>query len=299
MAKKKQTAAPALIPGAAPTMPYDVMLAHAYDDYIGHVHFPCYVQPKLNGIRGLWVGSQNMLWSRGGKAVSMPQHVAEILCRQFGDVDLDGELYLHGANLQQISGNARRTVTAPDVDLEYWVFDLPIEHLTQEQRVHRMREMAQRLSLTQIRKSKYKKGYQPVRFLMPEIATSIEQVAEIVGVYIKSGYEGGIIRDFAGGYYPGKRSSGLLKFKLFKDEEATCTGFIAGEGKHKGRLGALVVQGKGWQCNVGTGFDDKMRTEIWKKREKYCGLTCTVKYQYKSTFGIPQHPVFLGWRNDL
>ncbi len=62
--------------------------------------------------------------------------------------------------------------------------------------------------------------------------------------------------------YEAGRSNTLLKVKTFHDAEARVVGHAPGAGKHKGRLGALIVElADGTKFNVGTGFSDAERED--------------------------------------
>src|SRR6185295_11268453 len=70
------------------------------------------------------------------------------------------------------------------------------------------------------------------------------------------GGEGLMLRQPGSKYHAG-RSSTLLKVKSFKDAEAEVIGHQDGAGRHKGRLGALLVRlADGTEFAVGTGFSD-------------------------------------------
>ena len=85
------------------------------------------------------------------------------------------------------------------------------------------------------------------------------------------------------------RSSTLLKVKTFHDAEAVVVDHQAGSGRHKGRLGALVVQlADGTQFSVGTGFSDSQR-----ESPPPVGSTITFRYQELSDRGVPRFPSFV------
>lgn len=63
--------------------------------------------------------------------------------------------------------------------------------------------------------------------------------------------------------YEYKRSSNLLKMKRWKTCECKVTGYQEGLGKHEGRLGALLVDYRGYSVSVGSGFNDQEREAIW------------------------------------
>ena len=108
------------------------------------------------------------------------------------------------------------------------------------------------------------------------------------------GAEGLMLRQPKSLYFAG-RSSTLLKVKSFKDDEAVVIAHQPGAGRHKGRLGALLVRlPNGTEFSVGTGFSDKER-----ESPPAIGATITFRYQELSDGGVPRFPSFSGLREDL
>jgi DNA ligase-1 len=102
------------------------------------------------------------------------------------------------------------------------------------------------------------------------------------------GGEGLMLRQ-PGSKYVAGRSSTLLKVKSFHDAEAVVIGHQPGAGKHKGRLGALLVRlADGTEFAVGTGFSDKERSA-----PPAVGATITFRYQELSDGGVPRFPSYL------
>ena len=107
------------------------------------------------------------------------------------------------------------------------------------------------------------------------------------------GGEGLMLRQ-PGSKYEAGRSSTLLKIKSFRDADAVVLGHQAGEGRHKGRLGALLVRlPSGIEFAVGTGFSDKERSA-----PPPVGATITFRYQELSDGGVPRFPSYVGVRAD-
>lgn len=102
------------------------LLAHIYEPH--RVTFPCYVQPKLNGIRALYQNGR--FQSRDGIPfpVGLLNHLSKPLLEVFPpDVILDGELYVHGWPLQRINAAVTPVRQQPTEDtgkVEYWIFDV-------------------------------------------------------------------------------------------------------------------------------------------------------------------------------
>jgi DNA ligase-1 len=107
---------------AAPQRVYPMALQPF--SHISKIKFPCYVQPKLDGIRCLasYTGTSVSLTSRGGLAIdgfeSIKQELSLVFQKlatmghQHDHIYIDGELYLHGVPLQVISGVVRRSATS-------------------------------------------------------------------------------------------------------------------------------------------------------------------------------------------
>jgi DNA ligase-1 len=77
--------------------------------------------------------------------------------------------------------------------------------------------------------------------------------------------------------------------KSFRDAEAVVIGHQAGAGKHKGRLGALLVRlPDGTDFAIGTGFSDRERAE-----PPSIGATVTFRYQELSDAGVPRFPSYV------
>ena len=68
-------------------------------------------------------------------------------------------------------------------------------------------------------------------------------------------------------------------------------------------LGAVIVDYKGNSVNVGSGFDEAERVELWKNPDRLIGKIATIKYKEVSKnkdTGLEslQFPVWNGLRED-
>lgn len=90
----------------------------------------------------------------------------------------------------------------------------------------------------------------------------------------KNGYEGVIVKDLLSEYKFAKRSSAWRKIKNTGETvDVIIRDFVEGEGRHDGRLGKVEVETAGGQYvgNVGTGFTDAERDEIWQNQDEWEG----------------------------
>jgi len=249
---------------------------------------PYIVQPKLDGDRCRALIDDNgvvtLLSSEENIITSVPHinHAIEKL--GLHSVELDGELYTHGMNHQQIHGIASRTVNLHNrmEDLEYHIFDI-VNDMQQWERTNFLFNNIYPLLKGNLQ-------HVQVRF-----ANNLEDVMFIYDEFIAAGYEGIIVREFNSPYVR-KRSNMVMKFKPKKDDYYTVVGYveeISIEGIPKNSLGALVCSSGEETFNVGSGFTRDQRNDLWKVKENLIGKVVRVAYQHlTSGKNIPRFPVF-------
>lgn len=102
--------------------------------------------------------------------------------------------------------------------------------------------------------------------------------------------------------YVCKRTDCILKVKVMNTCDLEVTGFEEGTGKNVGKLGALIVDYKGFSVGVGSGFSDVDREYIWDNQSEYLGKIVEIQYFEESKNqdgGISlRFPVFKGVRTD-
>ena len=98
-----------------------------------------------------------------------------------------------------------------------------------------------------------------------------------------------------GSLYRAGRSRDILKVKTFQDAEARVVGHRPGQGRHRGRMGALEVElPNGTRFALGTGFTDTQR-----ENPPPVGSWITFKYTGLTPSGIPRFASFLRVRPPL
>lgn len=110
----------------------------------------------------------------------------------------------------------------------------------------------------------------------------------------KQGFEGLVYR----------RSSDPISGLILRDKktftlDGRVVGFIAGEGKHEGRLGSLKVElPTGVIVTVGGGWDDVERQYIWDNMDRYQGKWLELLTNAIFESGNVRHARFIRWRPD-
>jgi DNA ligase-1 len=285
------------------------MLAHKYDK---KKHKGTYfIQPKLDGVRCIarWEGTDVVLYSRQGKVYDV-KHISEELKRVLGKDDVfDGELYIHGMQLQsQIS-----LVKKPQPDslkIKYWIYDMPVVN-DDDSLVFNNRQQA----LGKIFDDYYEDflkdfSYEDVvnwnpahdhRTHLVEVDTyciDTELVNEYLEKFIAEGFEGAILRGVNSEYLWGYRSDELLKVKTFQDSEFKVVDIIDGVGKMAGHA-IFVCQNDLTNSTFKAvpKMTMEMRADIWKNRVDYVGKVVTVSYFDRTEDGIPRFPVAVACRD--
>jgi DNA ligase-1 len=66
-------------------------------------------------------------------------------------------------------------------------------------------------------------------------------------------------------------------------------------------LGALVVRDikTGIEFNIGSGYTQEVRDEIWANRDKYLGKLAKYKHFEIGVKDKPRFPVFIGMRSEI
>jgi DNA ligase-1 len=250
---------------------------------------PFIVQPKYDGVRcravpsSLSPGDYLLLSSEENVIYGVP-HILSELKRLRLNAELDGELYVHGQPFEFIYGVTSRTVNPhPDaLQVEYHVFDI----------INRLPQMRRTILIENL------KGLSKFIKVAPFwLCESLDEITRVYDALIEDGYEGIIVRH-AEAPYEVKRSTWIMKFKPKQSDSYTILGYeeeISIEGNPKDRLGALICDsGDGNTFNVGTGFTDEQRLNLWDIRSLLPGMTCTIKYQHITPGRkVPRFPVFV------
>lgn len=268
------TPAEATTAPATRTVP-PLLLAHSWENDIDLAGW--FLSEKLDGVRAYWDGSH--FWSRQGNVYRAPAWFTE----QLPNVPLDGELWLARKAFQRTVSIVRRH-DASDLwrEIKFVVFDAPAIADVFEARQEFLSETlgSDRLQYAQHLKQERCR----------DVAHLQSELARITAL----GGEGLMLRQ-PGSCYEVGRSSTLLKVKLFAELDAQVVEHVAGQGRHRGRMGALLVKlANGLAFNVGTGFSDAAR-----ETPPPIGSIITVRYQELTDRGVPRFPSFVRVRRDV
>jgi DNA ligase-1 len=255
------------VPVRAPTTKNvpPLLLAHTWDSVMDPTGW--WMSEKYDGCRALW--RDRKFITRQGNEYFAP----EWFTRDLPDMTLDGELWMGRKKFQQTSSIVRRQDAGEQWKaISFLIFDAPEYGGTFENRTFAIANFTFPYARWHL--------HQQVRDLA-HVKSELARVEALGG-------EGLMLRK-PGSLYEVGRSMTLLKVKSFEDAEAIVVGFQPGKGKHKGRVGAIILQMEnGIKFEVGTGLSDKER-----ENPPPIGATVKFKFQELTDSGVPRFPVFL------
>lgn len=106
-----------------------------------------------------------------------------------------------------------------------------------------------------------------------------KEIIDALAKEAKDNQEEGIMVQLADAPYECKRTFSILKVKAFESADLRCLGVYEGKsGKNVGKLGGVVLDFKGHKVNVGGGFSDEQREEIWSDPTLVIGKIIEIQY---------------------
>jgi ATP-dependent DNA ligase len=265
------------------------MKCQNYNDQCHKITYPCYIQPKLNGLR-MMIDKDGKAWSKSGEPYKLPKHIQDAVdllsAMDLIPDGLDGEIFtgVGVLSLQEIV-SAFRKPNENTHKLKYFVYDAPSEFI-----------QANRLmSLVNITAYNNHSGNKATEVVEVHVAHDENEGDRFYETWVRQGYEGAIYRNATGVYEHGRRSYDVIKRKPRLDEEAKVVAV------REDKNGDGVITG---ELKSGVQFDFLMRKDsdpVVNYRKYDSALTLigkfvTVEYEELSDALVPTKPVGIGVR---
>ena len=237
-----------------------------------------WVSEKYDGVRGYWDG--HTLRTRGGETVAAPAWFTA----NWPNTPMDGELWAGRGRFSHAQSTVRQQ-QPDDADwreMHFMVFDLPAHGGTFDQRLPALNQLVESLD-------------QPwVQAVPQQRVASDAALQKLLLRTVRAGGEGLMLHRGASMYRAG-RSDDLIKVKTHEDTEAKVVAHLPGQGRHAGRLGALVVEmPSGQRFRLGAGLTDA-------ERDHPPPVGSWVTYRFRGTHdsGVPRFASFVRVRDDM
>lgn len=284
------------VPKTVPT--FDVALAEKFEpEMVNFETEEWYVSRKLDGVRCIVVVGENgqvTSYSRQGKIFETLGKVEETI----GDIGLrnivfDGEVCIVDENgdedFQSIMKEIRRKNHTIQ-NVKYKIFDcLTLEEFSNQRSVRKLSERLNLLEgfISSLHIKYFRKKNSKIlncEILPQEKIRNMKHLQEWMDMADKGGWEGVMLRKNVG--YKGKRSKDLLKAKKFHDAEYVVKGITYGpiriivDGKEitETMTSQIVIEHKGFEVGVGSGFTIEQRQDFYKDPSKIVGKTANIQY---------------------
>ena len=270
------------------------MLAHKFRDHESKIEYPCYSQPKLDGIRCIAIIEMGVatLWTRTRKPITGVPHIIRALEQQYPQYDndtpedrtiLDGELYNHAYKnrFEEIVSFCKQITPKHGYQVvQYHIYDIVDGNLFTER-------------TDSIKKAEL---VNPLVAVKTTYTLNAEELMEQFNEDRNDGYEGTMVRN-ADSLYENKRSYNLQKIKEFDDAEFKIVGVKSG----RGRMSECAI----FTCATSKGdlFDCKMEGSLDRLKEilldsrNVIGKMLTVRYQGFTNGKMPRFPIGVSVRD--
>lgn len=251
---------------------------------------PWIVQPKLNGERCRAIimrGSVTLLSSEMNEITTLPHINTYLASKNLPDLELDGEIYLHGMSKQEIGSYLRRNQPKEGFEkIEYHIFDLVCN-----------RPQIQRIEALWSDLWPMLKGVGPIRLVEVYNVEDARRLLDLLDHFVGLKYEGLIVRNPLG-EYERKRTPNMLKWKpKYKDSYkiVDVEEEVDQHGVPKRMLGAIWCEKDGERFKVSAGgFSHDQRKLYWRSGGWWIvGKYLLVRYPELTDRGVPMHAVAL------
>ncbi len=283
---------------------FDVMLAKKFEDHSHKIEGDYVITKKLDGNRIVVIKDNGIVKSftrQGHEYEGLEEIESDIKNIPYDNIVFDGELIAdtEGDTLEvyaETTSKARKK-GSNKTGLLFHIFDvLPLDEFQKGK--------------SKFKAVERKKGLSDFfsKFDLPHckevtplyIGNDLSQVKVWMKYAAEQSWEGIMVN--LDTPYVCKRTDTILKVKVMSTCDLRVTGFEEGTGRNEGRLGALIVDYKGFSCGVGSGFSDADREYIWNHKDEYLGKIIEVQFFEESKNqdgGISlRFPVFKKLRAD-
>lgn len=147
----------------------------------------------------------------------------------------------------------------------------------------------------------YRTRYQLLRKLtLPSVFSLVDnfRITDFDAVWqryiMREGYEGVVFRRSTSPI-----DDAVMRCKREYTLDGIVIGYKSGQGKYSDTLGSITVQlPSGTTTDVGGGFTDSERNEIWADQRRHLGKVMEFTANAIFESGAPRHPRFVRWRED-
>lgn len=285
---------------------WEVQQGYPIDKYKFRKGELIFASRKLNGSRGTYFKGD--IISRQAQKFEGLDHIIKDIEKIIGtDYAVNGELIRRNIDGLTDGQNFRETISILNSDgndkslIKFVIFNIvPIDEFERDACTENYSVRKKRL--LDLKNKIQKNGTQNIEVVqMVYEGTDVNDVYDWLDYAVKHDWEGLVVNRQVP--YRRTRHNGCLKVKRFYTVDLRITAIEEGQNRLAGTMGALVVDYKGNELRVGSGFDDATRVAVWENPDNYIGKIVEVKFKEKSCdkkTGLEslQFPTFVRFRDD-
>ena len=285
---------------------WEVQQGYPIDKYKFRKGELIFASRKLNGSRGTYFKGD--IISRQAQKFEGLDHIIKDIEKIIGtDYAVDGELIRRNIDGLTDGQNFRETISILNSDgndkslIKFVIFDIvPIDEFERDACTENYSVRKKRL--LDLKNKIQKNGTQNIEVVqMVYEGTDVNDVYDWLDYAVKHDWEGLVVNRQVP--YRRTRHNGCLKVKRFYTVDLRITAIEEGQNRLAGTMGALVVDYKGNELRIGSGFDDATRAAVWANPDDYIGKIVECKYKETSKNKETgneslQFPVFVRFRDD-
>lgn len=276
-------------------MPTFCMKAPNQSPDLLNLAYPCFIQPKINGQRGIYIPNQGF-FDKSGKLLKNNDKLTnyfDCLISVTGCV-LEGQFSLNTHIEKELSNCLNKYDHKINLGLKFLVFDcIPTQDWTSKSSKI---PYSDRLKMLRVQLNDRVYDYDKVIDIPNDIVENSNEAFEVYKMYLKKGYEGCIIRNIDG-LYDWKRqtlnNNNFFKIKPYSTLFLKIVDIYEGEEDLQGVLGGIVVDYNNSAIRIPYGFTIDERMEIWSKKKDYIGKIAEIKFFSIDDDGQINDPKFI------
>ena len=285
---------------------WEVQQGYPIDKYKFRKGELIFASRKLNGSRGTYFKGD--IISRQAQKFDGLDHIIKDIEKIIGtDYAVDGELIRRNIDGLTDGQNFRETISILNSDgndkslIKFVIFDIvPVDEFEMDACTENYSVRKKRL--LDLKNKIQKNGTQNIEVVqMVYEGTDVNDVYDWLDYAVRHDWEGLVVNRQVP--YRRTRHNGCLKVKRFYTVDLRITAIEEGQNRLAGTMGALVVDYKGNELRIGSGFDDATRAAVWANPDNYIGKIVECKYKEvtmdkKTGLESLQFPTFVRFRDD-
>lgn len=269
-----------------------------------------YISRKINGVRCLiFLDNKGEIHTSSRGAIDYDIAINHIIwhpkLEQFlknnPNIILDGEIYKHGMNLNDISGLCRQRETlGKGKDLEFYWYDIVDTEMSAEQRILKLQEFAKELELTFDPFKQWNKDDLKIQIVPQELISGYNNMIIKHDQFVLEGWEGAVIRLASATYGLNARTNNMIKIKKYDTISCKVVGIEQGLRKYDDMVFICQMPDSERQFKAKPIGNHDLKVNYTENfKSDYLGHMADIKYFNLSAHGVVEQPTLTVFRWDL